>query len=503
MLPTVLDWIYACDAGHTCHLTGIHSLPKRVIDVGDNTLLPDIKLVEPSGLESSYICLSHCWGPSQGLKTTSATLENRKNRIPWTSLPTVFREAVSFTRHLGIRYLWIDSLCIIQDDTKDWQDQSAAMATIYRNSYITIAASICWHSHESMFPLSNEMSFLGPSGDSFSLQIRRRVDHCAKLPLMKRGWFFQERLLSPRVLHFGAGELIWECMEITTCECKNINPEVIFWHGKARLHGGNLSHLVADGLKEVWHSLVENYSRLKLTYESDIFPALSGAAKWMERYRNTPYLAGLWRDSIVEDLLWRSDHGLRGILLDWRAPSWSWASVGCEIRYFKEAVRYTYIQVIEVESTASGRDPTGEVSSARIHLVGYLQPVKLVLADQEDFSRFKIEYPSGETSVFYGDFNFLDDGQQHISYGTCLYRLPVVFSMNAFLKETDGTLVIGNSSTARYVAEHNVWSLILLCLNRERNIYKRIGILSKSVEYEWVDPLRDAWIRSKDRFTLV
>jgi hypothetical protein len=245
-------------------------------------------------------------------------------------------------------------------------------------------------------------------------------------------------------------------MEITTCECEHINLKAIFWHEKALLHAKGLSHLVPDGLKEVWHSLLEDYSRLKLTYESDIFPALSGAAKRMARHRNTPYLAGLWRDSIVEDLLWRSDYGLRDILPEWRAPSWSWASVGCPIIYFNDAVRYTYIQVIEVESTATGLDPTGEVSSARIHLVGYLQPVKLVLADQEDISRFKIEYPSGETSVFYGDFNFLDDGEQHIGYGASLYRLPVVLSMNAFLKVPNGIMVMGSSSSARNVAEHNV-----------------------------------------------
>jgi hypothetical protein len=101
-----------------------------------------VKLLETTDKYASYICLSHCWGKeNQPLKCTTANLNEWKSRIDWDLLPQTFQDAIDFVRRLGQRYLWIDSLCILQDDRDDWDEQSVKMAEIYENSYLTLAAS--------------------------------------------------------------------------------------------------------------------------------------------------------------------------------------------------------------------------------------------------------------------------------------------------------------------------------------------------------------------------
>jgi hypothetical protein len=92
----------------------------RVIDVGLDGSAPKL-VVTLDGQTGSYICLSHCWGSSQLLTTTTMTLNERWYEIEWRKLPKTFQNAITVSRQLGIRFLWIDSLCILQDDTDDWQ----------------------------------------------------------------------------------------------------------------------------------------------------------------------------------------------------------------------------------------------------------------------------------------------------------------------------------------------------------------------------------------------
>jgi hypothetical protein len=101
----------------------------------------DIRLVETTGEIGRYNCLSYCWGQGMTLKTTQETLDLHKARIPWQSLPKTFQDAIEFTRRLGVRYIWIDSLCIIQHDKEDWERESAKMYEVYRKSYLTLAAT--------------------------------------------------------------------------------------------------------------------------------------------------------------------------------------------------------------------------------------------------------------------------------------------------------------------------------------------------------------------------
>lgn len=171
-------------------------------------------------------------------RTTKTTLTAFKNGIAFTSLPKTFQDAVIFTRRLQIRYLWIDSLCIIQEDVDDWHKQAPQMCSIYHGSALTLAASGAPDSQGGLFSPAfldhkdytiQDMGINGPC----NIHLRHPIKHLdfiskwgdiaePHLPLLKRGWVYQERLLSPRVLQFCREELIFECTEETSCECSGI-----------------------------------------------------------------------------------------------------------------------------------------------------------------------------------------------------------------------------------------------------------------------------------------
>src|ERR1700744_2598321 len=133
-----LDRIEDCASKHRCRSTGDSVLPTRVIEVGDPGR---IRLMVPNGAMGRYVCLSHCWGGLQPLKTTKENLSSHLHSIPPQSIPKTYQDAIELTRLLGIKYLWIDSLCIIQDSTEDWGKESASMCAVYENCDIVIAAT--------------------------------------------------------------------------------------------------------------------------------------------------------------------------------------------------------------------------------------------------------------------------------------------------------------------------------------------------------------------------
>jgi hypothetical protein len=136
-------WIHNCIENHPLCVTPLQLLPTSVLDVGPNTDEYYCKLVEPKSHYAEYVTLSHCWGQYQNLTsiTYKANLQGRLEVVCISSLPRTFQDAISYTRRLGISYLWIDSLCILQDDKDDWERECVMMGTIYRNSFLTLAAT--------------------------------------------------------------------------------------------------------------------------------------------------------------------------------------------------------------------------------------------------------------------------------------------------------------------------------------------------------------------------
>ena len=123
-----------------CNKVGVAGLPARFLDVTDPSRPGVIMVVNTEGIDANYIALSHTWGNNPPFTMTLATLDKRMDHIAFWELPATFQDAVTITRHLGCRYLWIDSLCIVQDSVEDWQQESAKMRHVYRGSLVTISA---------------------------------------------------------------------------------------------------------------------------------------------------------------------------------------------------------------------------------------------------------------------------------------------------------------------------------------------------------------------------
>jgi Heterokaryon incompatibility protein (HET) len=390
------SWIEKCGLSHSCVVPRDSKLPSRVLDIG--TTSDRIRLFETNGLVGRYACLSHCWGGKQILRTTKDNVKSHLVSIPWNDIPRTFQDAIIFVWQLGLQYLWIDSLCIIQDDIDDWVRESAAMCDIFENSWLTIAATsasdaqtgLYLRDRNEFFDVCNTTS----TGAEYRVLACRSYSHPQHTeqwfendhwPLLTRGWVFQERLISPRVLHICRTEMIWECKEEMVCECGESQPM-----GKEDYYQSLKQPSLTKLLKQ-WQNLVEAYSSLKLSFESDKLPALSGLANQMAKFRpDAKYLAGLWSDSLEMDLLWiNSRVGSECGKLDsrsslWRAPSWSWAALNAPVIFPLSNTHYyrhdpnrgemveSYFAILDAQTCLATSDPTGQVKSARLTICGSL-----------------------------------------------------------------------------------------------------------------------------------
>lgn len=200
-------------------------LPTRVIDVGDGEAKL-MRLIEPDhGSRNKYLALSHRWGDlseDQKFCTYNGNIETLKKEIPYDKLPKSFRDAVRVTRALHLRYLWIDSLCIIQDNKMDWDSESKKMEEVFSNAYCTVAASSAESSLAGFLgtrPPRDAVSVQTPTGtlylaewiDDFSSNVENSI-------LSSRGWVLQERALSRRTIYFTDTQVYWECGRGVFCE---------------------------------------------------------------------------------------------------------------------------------------------------------------------------------------------------------------------------------------------------------------------------------------------
>jgi len=226
-----------CLAGHSLCRGDKPSLPRRVLDIGTNHD-SIIKLHQGIDEQSHYACLSHCWGKTNAIKTNTENIQYHLSGISWEDLSKTFQDAIVFSRRLQLRYIWIDSLCIVQNDLADWERELAQLTSIYANAFITIAATASANHYGGCFFAASpqyktrEIATLSGSRDSATVYARKRLPHpnwsvndINEFPLLTRAWLYQERLLSPRVVHFMQSEIVWECMESTECQCRLMRLE--------------------------------------------------------------------------------------------------------------------------------------------------------------------------------------------------------------------------------------------------------------------------------------
>jgi hypothetical protein len=282
--------------------------------------------------DSQYATLSYCLGKALSFSLTMANMEHLRRGMHMNTLPRTLQEAIYVAQRMGISYLWVDSLCIVQDDAEDWRHESSRIPTIFGGSSLSIAATSAKHSNEGCFfdrpehfvchanvltkDLASPHDFV--SDDYFSEVLRDQ-------PLSTRAWTLQERLLPPRNLHFTKTELYWECNQYIASET--------FPGGipRALLKADTFQKKPLD--ETMWSWIVEEYTSRFLSYNSDKAVAISNIAQEIHKKREDKYVAGMWHTDLAIQLCWFIDDTTQDRFPLYIAPTWSWLSTLGRVSY--------------------------------------------------------------------------------------------------------------------------------------------------------------------------
>ncbi|KAH7032133.1 heterokaryon incompatibility protein-domain-containing protein [Macrophomina phaseolina] len=377
--PQIIAWIHECERDHSiCRSlkpAAAAYVPTRLLDLGTSKG-SEVRLREAHECPSPcrYVTLSHCWGARKDWppRLLMGNYQQMRDGLP--KIPRTLLEAIDVSRLLGVRYVWIDSLCIIQDDPEDWRSEAARMAEVYSNSFCNIAATGSRNGSGGLYFQRNPR--LEPPWTLYlkqptSANARRAVISCdiplddefGAAPLNSRAWALQERLLAPRTLHFGRKRLYWECCHSFTWEGNHQGARTVtqlngsyqpawvspFIDVKLAFAALKLQSCQAETLQvqpvgreadamsaalNLWEFIVETYCKCSLSKKTDKLIALSGIATSFQPLLQDDYLAGIWRSHGARQLLWKRSRGSSASDRDNdRAPSWSWASVDSPIVY--------------------------------------------------------------------------------------------------------------------------------------------------------------------------
>lgn len=412
-------------------------------------------------------------------------MESFMAAIPLKNLTKTFRDAVNITQNLGLDYLWIDALCIIQDSISDWEKESATMSSVYGGSTINIAATGAINGDVGCF-LKPE-GYVGKvrftaviEGREMAWDIAASIFYksVARSPLAGRAWSLQERLLAPRTLFFSNTEMFWGCNVRDASES--------FPEGTPHFMERHIFHLEKGPLSHSWNTMVYLYTLGKLTFSEDKLVAISGIARVVKEETHDQYLAGLWRKDMEFQLCWcptrrRPQH------MNYRAPSWSWASVDGMVASSTADKKHQYrhyAHVVDAYTTQSGQDPMGKVSGGQITisctsmLLGKLQERhNKYEATPLSQQIYEVEVSSSEGHEV---IRVCTDSDEYL--GHTVYMLPLLQSVKDIRVEKD------HEGNVRYV-----WGLVLAPSNKKKGEYRRTG------SFRCHDS--DAWHRDElDRF---
>lgn len=379
------------DNHHDCSSASTDSLlPRRVIAFDIEDYANTVRIRESDGQRARYVALSHCWGDREPLTTTSANLDKHKQCIPWHSLPRLFQDTIHICAELGAQYLWIDSLCILQDtdDQGDWQEEAVKMGEYYGNALLTINPLM---SEDATVPILGERpSELLPTEFTLHLDpstslkvygfrhVRKHEDELE--PLLSRGWTFQEGLLASRALYYTSAQVVWRCVRRFTTESVYEEEK---WAKPSRSLEKWLQlcplQISEERAMNEWSKCIEHYSTRHLTYATDRLVAISGIASRFAPFIKSRYLAGHWESRFVESLCWESYDSERdfGVPPEYIAPSWAWPSISGGIDsngrlLDSDRVLIYHATVLNAVCQVDGSNPYGRVKDGYLLMRGRL-----------------------------------------------------------------------------------------------------------------------------------
>ena len=422
-MDTIRRCMSECDEHHpTCSEEGTYDVPSRVLDLCQVDERGVVSLRETHGMCGSYIALSYCWGSRHPPKTERHNVLQHSNGIALASLPETFRDAVHVALSLGISLLWIDALCIVQDDDEHRSRELGKMASIFQGASLVVIAAWPEDAHQGFlrrrspeYIWSKPTEIRSKNGDRQMIVSRRQMprhdaalqDACEDATVSKRAWTLQERILARRCLIFSSDECIWECRNQCTCECgggaRRLVPQLLplNWSRRASAwtHVTDIHHM--------WRSILEDYSARHLSVASDRLPAISAIAQYVSKAAQDRYLAGIWKADILNQLAWvprpRSLYGSKPsptpytLQLSCRGPSWSWVSSNDPIRFWGCHSSGYQAELLEAHCEINDLNPFGHVRTAFICMKGLacsaylkmskgtLSPYKITIEGVQDY----------------------------------------------------------------------------------------------------------------------
>lgn len=415
----ISTWLRHCSNEHeecysSCGGKSSRYLPTRLIDVGVNeesctsteeidilTLdrSPTVRLCSSVNLSkgTKYLTLSHRWDDVPAITLNQSSADKLHKQIPYSRLCTpaaaTLKDAIQVTRCLGFRYLWVDVLCIYQDDQDDKIREIRHMNEVYSNSTLNICATATSLASEGLFQKSSPFRIkpclkpvvIKASAGQVAGELMAYTDHFSdevdEGPINDRGWVFQERMLAPRTLHFGRSQVYWECSSLQTSATLPLETPPLFsvfgktfkkwtstWFSDRACELGDL--------ERTWTTMLTAYSPTLLTHSSDRLVAISALAKIMCMLRGLEpqdYLAGLWRPDLPHQLMWITTEPWASTseLAAYRAPSWSWAARSASTTiWLHEYKRPSLVDIISASVSLKTANPFGEVCDGILQLRG-------------------------------------------------------------------------------------------------------------------------------------
>lgn len=505
--------------------------PRRVVDVGHEP--GRFRVIESVDVTpgDEYLTLSHRWGIGKNiLKLHANRLKEFERGMDLAVLSRTFQDAAVVAQRLGVRYLWIDSLCIIQegDNLRDWTEQAPVMKDVYMNALCNISADWAVSEDDGLF-FKRDLSWFEPFrvafggrtwGPSYLDQLASEVNDA---PLNHRGWVAQERILANRCIHFCRREIFWECRErilsesfpestaslpgnspaLSILQLKNFygDHDVNSGGGDDAARGWARQRVetevwggAAHGLVS-WNQAVSYYSKCQLTYVSDKLVAISGIARKLRPWIGCTYLAGLWERTLLTDIAWqRRVHvdrdrerdekavaGTREPAGPYHAPSFSWVSSPFRTTlarfHWRRIAVYADVSCVQAETDDPVTDDVfGPLRSPalRLKLTGPLRRTRLEFAvpslcqvHVRPLRRENdLESTAGHSSLATLDFNVAPSRQPDFEEGI-FYYVPLVL---VEIKDD--------------VPQLQFYAIVLEILDQGRSEYKRIGIISTMKDEE-------------------
>ncbi|PQE21457.1 Heterokaryon incompatibility protein [Rutstroemia sp. NJR-2017a BBW] len=398
-------------------------------------------------------------------RTITATLEKHKISIQEADLSRTFQDFIGIARRLGIQHVWIDSLCIIQDDGADWEKEASQMASVYSNAYLTIAASssadgnggcAVWDSERSVGPLDVDCipveADFAPATANYKFRVWTRNPSPTGIsndPLQTRGWTLQERELSPRVVNYCKDTIRWECqslhasLEFPWDDSLSFNGDHRHFDAEQSIFlpmpGVNRSsNLPTDPRTETavsWMELVVKYTSRRLTKDSDKLPAISGIARTIAERTSDEYFAGLWKSYFQQCLLWQCDRNTEDDLQNTKplyktAPSWSWASINGKVswplgnlyNYNPDPDPEFIPKILNIHIDPLGFDPYGMLKQGILHIEGKVATVYSLPEAENSAQHRKLRSPLTREEIGHINYDIplgTDGGKPNIVFLLC------------------------------------------------------------------------------------